>query len=326
MVGQLHAAGLAPLFQIDGDQDEKNTVAQIAILRQGGLALPNCEYYTKDDDASKKLRAQYEQHVIRMFVLFGATKEAAAKAAETVMRVETALAKVSKTPVQLRDPEGNYHKMSLAELTAQSGGFDWIAYYKAIGLADPGAMDVAQPEFFQGAAAALTAIPLVDWKTYLTWNVLHGAAASLSSDFVNENFKFFGTALRGTKDLQPRWRRVLRQVDGGVGEALGQIYVEKNFPPEAKRRMLVMVGDLKDALREHIEKLDWMSPATKKAAPRKTRHAQCQDRLSRQVARLHRAGDQARVLRAECPRRRRLRNQAPARARSASRSIARNGR
>ncbi len=266
VIGQLHAIGLTPVFNLDGDQDEKNTVAQIAILRQGGLALPNCEYYTKDDDVSKKLRAQYEQHVARMFVLSGATKEAAAKAAETVLRVEIALAKVSKTPVQLRDPEGNYHKMTLAELAALTGGFDWNAYFKEVGVSDPGAMDVGQPEFFKGAAEALSAIPLQDWKTYLTWNLLHAAAPYLSNDFVSENFRFFGTALRGTKELLPRWRRVLRAVDGGVGEALGELYVRENFPPEAKRRMLVMVDDLKEALREHIERLEWMGPETKKAA------------------------------------------------------------
>jgi putative endopeptidase len=265
-VGQLHAIGLAPVFNLDGDQDEKNTVAQIAILRQGGLGLPNCEYYTKDDDASKKLREQYVQHVARMFMLLGQPKDTAANAAQIVLRVETALAKVSKTPVQLRDPEGNYHKMTLAELAGQTAGFNWDAYYKAVGVTDPGAMDVAQPEFFKGAAEALAAIPLADWKTYLTWNLLHATAPSLSNDFVSENFRFFGTTLRGTKELLPRWRRVLRAVDGGVGEALGEIYVRENFPPEAKRRMLVMIGDLKDSLREHIERLDWMGSETKKAA------------------------------------------------------------
>jgi putative endopeptidase len=266
VIGQMHALGFAPVFSIDGDQDEKNTVAQIAIVRQAGLALPNCEYYTKDDDASKKLREQYVQHVARMFVLLGKNKDDAANAAQTVLRVETALAKVSKTPVQLRDPEGNYHKMSLAELAAQTAGFDWSAYFKALGLTDPGPMDVGQPEFSKGAAEALASIPLADWKTYLTWNVLHGTASNLSNDFVTENFRFFGTTLRGTKELLPRWRRVLREVDGGVGEALGQLYVKENFPPEAKRRMLVMIADLKDALREHIERLDWMGPETKKSA------------------------------------------------------------
>ncbi len=249
-----------------------------------------------------------------MFVLLGQPKDAAAKAAQTVLRVETALAKVSKTPVQLRDPEGNYHKMTLAELAAQTGGFDWNAYFKAVGVADPGAMDVAQPEFFKGAAEALAAIPLADWKTYLTWNLLHAAAPYLSNDFVAENFRFFGTALRGTKELLPRWRRVLRAVDGGVGEALGEIYVRENFPPEAKRRMLVMVGDLKDALREHIERLDWMGPETKKAALEKLSHAQRQDRLPGQMARLQRAGNQATALRAQRPRRPGVRIAPPARA------------
>jgi len=174
-IGQMHALGLGPAFSIDGDQDEKNTVAQIAILRQGGLGLPNCEYYTKDDAASKKLREQYVQHVARMFELLGKPKAEAAQAAQTVMRVELALAKISKTPVQLRDPEGNYHKMTLAELAAQTSGFDWSAYFKALGVTGPGAMDVAQPEFFKGLAEALAAIPLADWKTYLTWNLLHAA-------------------------------------------------------------------------------------------------------------------------------------------------------
>jgi putative endopeptidase len=264
--GTLQALGLGVLFDSDVDQDEKDSVNQITILTQGGLGLPNCEYYTKDGPADKELRTQYQQHVAAMFRLNGEPAAAADADAATVLRLETSLAKASKNPVELRDPEANYHKMALADLVKLAPGFDWQACLSAAGLPNPGPIDVGQPTFFTAAGQIAAATPLADWKTYLTWHLLHAAASDLSDPFVNENFHFYGTILTGQTELLPRWERVLRDLDAGIGEGLGQLYVEKNFPPEAKSRALTMVADLKSALSDSIQKLDWMGPETKKAA------------------------------------------------------------
>ncbi len=265
-IGALHSLGLDVLFEDDVDQDEKDTNNQIAILQQGGLGLPNCEYYTKDDPASKELRGQYQQHVAAMFHLDGEPAATAATDAATVMRVETALARISKNPVELRDPESNYHRMPLADLVKLAPGFDWQACLAACGLPDPGPIDVQQPEFLTGAAKMANETPLADWKTYLTWHLLHHSAHELSAPFVDENFHFYGMILTGEKEQRPRWQRVLAELDSDIGEGLGQLYVKDNFPPEAKQRVLAMCDDLKAALADSITKLDWMSPETKQAA------------------------------------------------------------
>jgi predicted metalloendopeptidase len=265
-VGTLQGLGLDAVFASEVDQDEKDSANQITILGQGGLGLPNCEYYTKDDNASKQLRTQYQQHVSAMLHLMGEPVDAANADASTVMRFESALAKASKNPVELRDPESNYHRMSLADLMKLAPGFDWQACLTAAGLPDPGPIDIGQPDFLAAAGKMAASTPLDDWKTYLTWHLLHAAASDLSAPFVNENFHFYGTILTGQTELRPRWERVLRELDDGIGEGLGQLYVEKNFPPEAKQRALAMVADLKSALSDSIQKLDWMGPETKKAA------------------------------------------------------------
>ena len=269
LIAFLHGGGWTAAFDVTGGQDEKNSTAQIAILSQGGLGLPNNEYYTKDDAESRTLRDQYARHVAIMFLLQGQSPEQAARSAAVVMRFETELAKASRNPVELRDPESNYHRLTLAELVKQAPGFDWAAYFQALGLPDPGPIDVSQPEFFQRVGKLVTEASLDDWKTYLAWHVLDDAAAYVSSDLESENFRFSSTILRGVQEQPPRWKQVLRVVDEGVGEALGQLYVADHFPPEAKARALAMVGDLKDALRERINAVDWMGPQTKAAAVKK---------------------------------------------------------
>ncbi len=268
-VGTLHAQGLGALFDVSGELDEKDSRAQIAWLAQGGLGLPSNEYYLKDDAKSKEFRTQYERHVAIMFLLHGSTPAEAAAAAATVLRVETVLAKSSKTPVDLRDPEENYHRVLFVGLEKLSPGFDWKAYFEALGVREPGPVDVCQTEFFINLGKIATEIPASDWKSYLTWQVLHGTAPALSTEFVNEDFRFFGTALRGVKELKPRWKRVLDGVDGAIGEALGQIYVEKYFPPAAKQRVLAMVEDIKAALKARLEQIDWMGPETRASAVKK---------------------------------------------------------
>ena len=269
LLADLHQHSWSPLFAVTGGQDEKNSTQQIALLYQGGLGLPNNEYYTKDDPDSAALRDQYARHVAITFLLKGDSPEQAAKDAATVLRFETELAKASRNPVELRDPESNYNKFILDDLAAKAPGFDWAAYFKELGYADPGPIDAGQPDFFKRVGTLATEIPLADWRTYLTWQVLDDASPYLSSEFENESFRFNGTILRGVEEQEPRWKRVLHVVDEGVGEALGEVYVADHFPPAAKQRALAMVNDLKDALRERIEAVDWMGLDTKAAAVKK---------------------------------------------------------
>ncbi len=269
LLATLHLAAWSPAFTVTGSQDEKNSTAQIAVLYQGGLGLPSSEYYTKDDPESRTLRAQYARHVAITFLLKGSTPDEAATQSATVLRFETELAKASRTPVELRDPESNYNKLTLAELAAKSPGFDWTAYFAALHLPDPGPIDVCQPGFFVRLGSLAAEAPLDDWKTYLTWQVLDDASPYLHGDFENESFRFSGTILRGIQEQEPRWKRVLHVVDEGVGQALGEIYVADHFPPEAKARTIAMVNDLKDALRERINAVDWMGADTKAAAVKK---------------------------------------------------------
>ena len=249
-------------------QDEKNSTQQIAQLGQGGLNLPSNEYYTKTtpNPAPCATSTSPRRH---HFLLRGEAPDGAARDAATVLRFETELARASRNPVELRDPEANYHKLTLAELVAKAPGFDWAAYFKELGHADPGPIDVGQPEFFVRVGTLAAETPLADWQTYLTWQVLDEASPYVGSDFANENFRFYGTILRGVEEQEPRWKRVLHVVDEGVGEALGQLYVADHFPPAAKQRALAMVNDLKDALRERIEAVDWMGADTKAAAVKK---------------------------------------------------------
>ncbi len=172
--------------------------------------------------------------------------------------------------MELRDPEGNYHKMTVDELVKTAPGFDWKGYFTALGAPNPGGLDVKQPEFAARAAQLAGTAPLLDdMKPYLRWHLLHASAPLLSKPFVDENFAFFGTTLTGAKENLPRWKRVLHYVDEGVGEALGQLYVEKAFPPEAKARALTMINDLKDVLRERLTNIEWMGPETRTAALKK---------------------------------------------------------
>lgn len=271
-VAWLHGYGIYVLFQPHVDADEKDSTTNIAQLGQGGLGLPDRDYYLLEDEKSKSLRAAYQQHVSKMFTLLGDTAVEANKEAQTVVDLETDLAKASKTRVDLRDPEGNYHKMALDGLEKTAPGFDWKGYFTGMGATEPGSIDVGQPEFIAHVAQATGSAPLDDWKTYLRWHLVHATAPYLSKAFVDENFDFYGHTLTGAAENRPRWKRVLAEVDGDLGEALGQLYVEKAFPPAAKARALTMINDLKSVLRERLAKLDWMSDQTRAAAVSKLDH------------------------------------------------------
>ncbi len=265
-IARMHAEGTNVVFSFFGDQDAKNSAQVIAQVYQGGLGLPDRDYYLKEDERSKKIRDEYVAHVTKMFSLLGDDEKTAAREAETVMAMETRLAKASMTRVQQRDPNAIYHKMSVKELQSMTPDFSWTKYFDGIHLSDRGDVNVAQPDFVKEVNAMLKTVPVADWKVYLRWHLIHDAAGYLSSPFVNESFRFYGKELNGTKELKPRWKRVLGATDNNLGMALGQLYVAKYFPPEAKTRALEMVHNLIAALREHINDAVWMSDTTKKQA------------------------------------------------------------
>lgn len=266
VMARLHRLEVRAGFYFTSEQDPKNTTMMIAASGQSGLGLPDRDYYLRDDEKSKKLREQYVAHVAKMLELAGEKPEAAAAGAQTVIKLETELAKGSKTRVALRDPVANYHKMPVAELQKLTPHFDWARYFTAVGIAQPADLDVGQPEFIQAFDTALASLPVADWQVYLKWHLLHSTAPYLSTALVNENFEFYGKALTGAKELRERWKRVLDMVDGSVGEALGQLYVAENFPPESKARMLKLVENLRSALHDRIETLEWMDAPTREKA------------------------------------------------------------
>jgi putative endopeptidase len=268
-LAHLHRLGIYPAYSFFAYQDFKNSTRIIANLYQGGLGLPDRDYYTRDDEKTKEIRKQYVEHVAKMFELLGDKPEQAAAEAETVMELETRLAKASMTQVEQRDPNAIYHKMSLAEVNALTPGYAWGRYFAGLGLQDPGDINVGQPEFFKEAGKMLTTVPVKDWQTYLRWQLISATAGKLSSPFVNESFRFNGTILGGAKELRPRWKRVLQATDQAMGEALGQLYVAKTFGPEAKARAQAMVANLKAALRDRLSTLEWISEDTRKQALRK---------------------------------------------------------
>ena len=265
-IADLHRQGVRAVFGFGSQQDFKNSTQVIAGARQGGLGLPDRDYYTKDDDKSVTLRAAYAQHVTNMFKLAGDDEATAAAEAKKVMDIETSLAKSSMTNVERRDPEHIYHMMTLAQLKELTPNFEWAEFLTEVGAPPVSGVNVGQPEFFKALNASLTSVPLADWKVYLRWHLIHDAAPGLSSKFVDENFDFYGRTLQGTKELLPRWRRCVQATDGTLGEALGQYYVKENFPPEAKAKAVVMVKNLIAALRDDLATLDWMSPETRKQA------------------------------------------------------------
>src|SRR5216110_1829390 len=268
-IAHLHAIGVDAFFQFGSGQDAKDSTREIAQAVQGGLGLPDRDYYTKTDKDSKKKRAAYVDHVTKMLTLLGEAPGKAASDAKKIMALETSLAKASRTRVELRDPQKNYNKMSQADLQKLTPDWNWDDYFNAINLTEPGDINVGQPEFFKAANAAFTKTSIDDWKTYLRWHLIDDAAAELSRDFVNEDFNFNQGVLRGTKEIKPRWKRVVASTNGALGEALGKLYVADYFPPEAKARALEMINNLKAALADRIKTLDWMDEPTKQEALKK---------------------------------------------------------
>ena len=269
MIIMQHASGNYPLFYLFSSPDEKNSNQVIAMTYQGGLGLPDRDYYLSDDARSKEILSAYLKHVAKMFVLAGSTPEQAAKDAETVVKIETELAKLSSTRLQLRDPNANYNKTDLAGLQKMAPGMDWKAYFDGINLTATNDINIGQPKFVSGMAKMINTVAVADWKVYFRWDLINSAASSLSSDFDKEHFAFYGTVLSGAKEQQSRWKRMIDQTSNSLGEAVGQLYVQKFFPPEAKSRMVELVNNLKVSLGERINGLTWMTDSTKKEAEAK---------------------------------------------------------
>jgi endothelin-converting enzyme/putative endopeptidase len=266
LVARLHLTYGGILFRHGSMQDPDNSNQQIAEVDQGGLGLPDRDYYTKDDTKTKEIRARYLQHVQQVFELSGDTSDTAKKNAQSVMGLETVLAKVSLTRVERRDPYKVKHKMNVTELSKLVPDFNWAVYYRELQYPNFAILNVAAPDFFRQLNSQLKNTPLNVWKTYLRYHVVQSSAPYLSSRFVQENFDFYRKYLRGVQDMQPRWKRCVQYTDGSLGEALGQVYVRKTFPPDVEARTQDMVRRIEDSMRERIENLDWMSAQTKQQA------------------------------------------------------------
>jgi putative endopeptidase len=253
--------GLGAPFNFGPTQDAKNSAETIGDVTQGGLGLPNRDFYFRTDEKSQKIRDEYVTHVNKMFALASLPGDAAA-----VMRVETALANASMNPVELRDPHAQYNRMPVSQLAALAPNFDWNAYLAAQGLAGLESLNVSQPNFIKAASQLLNETPIADWQTYLRWQLLTSSATVLPTPIADENFRFRNGVLLGQKQQQDRWQRCVARINGTIGEALGQAYVERRFPPEAKRRAGELVDNLVIALRQNINDLPWMASSTKENA------------------------------------------------------------
>jgi predicted metalloendopeptidase len=264
LIRDWHTQGIPTLFDFGPEADMKNASMVIAYATQGGLGMPDRDYYLRDDAKSKALLAKYRAHVTRMLGLIG-QKNADAQAG-WVLDLETSLAKASLDRVALREPENSYHIFTVKDADAKTPHFPWTAFYAAIGHADVARFSLAQPEFFAAADKALANVPVEHWQAYLRWHLINFAAPSLSDDFVNADFDFYSRTLRGTEQLKPRWKRAIDATNEALGFAVGEAYVARTFPPEAKQRAEKLVADLKTALRARIANLAWMAPATKQAA------------------------------------------------------------
>ncbi len=269
LITHLHRNSFPVLFHLYGAPDKKNSEMVIANIYQGGLGLTDVDYYTSEDAKSEEIRQKYKAYIANMLILAGDDQKTAEEKARLIFSMEDQLAHASMTRLERRNPHLTYNKMRIRELDTSAPGMDWTGYFRNMGLEELTELNVAQPDFIKETDKMLTEIPVNDWRVYLKWHVLNSASSYLSSEFVNEHFNFYGKYLSGKKAIQPRWKRVLRVEDFALGEAIGQMFVEKHFPPEAKDRMLNLVDNLKMALGMRIDQLDWMGNETKEAAHEK---------------------------------------------------------
>ena len=264
-LAHLQQMGVSALFDFGQMQDFKDSTKVIGAASQGGLGLPDRDYYLEDDPKFRQVRDAYVAHVAAMFELMDDGNATAQAEARTVMDIETRLARASMPRVDQRKPENVYHPMDLRALEGVMPGFSWSGYFADVGHPEITSINLAMPEFFKAMNADLSAVPLDAWKTYLRWHLLHAFAPYLSRPFVDEHFRLT-KALTGAQELLPRWQRVVGAEDAALGFAVGKLYVEKKFPPSSRKAVLRILHGIRDALKADLATLAWMSPATRKAA------------------------------------------------------------
>lgn len=262
----LHVLGVNAAFRFGPEADLHHSTMQIAAVHQGGLGLPDRDYYLKDDAKSVEQREKYVGHIARIFELLGDNGQTAAAKAKTVMTIETALAQAAMDRVAFRNPENRDHPMTQQQLAELAPGLDFNQYFTATGAPAISKVNVVAPDFFKALNGQIDSVPLNDWKTYLRWHLVHTYAPWLSAPFVEENFRFYNQYLEGQKEQQPRWKRCVRLTDSRLGEALGQPYVDLTFGVEGKQHTLKMVTEIEKAMGEDLQSLSWMTPETRKAA------------------------------------------------------------
>ena len=262
----LESAMDSPLFGFSSSQDFSDSNQEIAFAMASGLGLPDRDYYIKTDSKSQETRAKYVEHMTQIFRLLGDPAAQAQAEARTVMEIETGLAQASLTRVELREPHNLFHKLTAAQLEQMTPSFNWPAYWTASGLPPQTIVNVTEPKFFAEVEHQLKTRPIGDWKTYLRWHLVRQEAPYLSAPFVKANFDFYRKYLRGVTEMQPRWKRCVQYVDRDLGEALGQVFVEKTFSPETKSRALAMTQQIEKAMENDLQQLTWMGPDTKKQA------------------------------------------------------------
>jgi putative endopeptidase len=265
-IAHFHKHSIGSTFRIGASADAKNSEMVIAQLAQGGLGMSDRDYYLSEDNRSVELRQAYKKYMKKIFQLAGYNENEAGEKVNTIMKIETQLAKASMSRLERRDPHKTYNKFDFKRLTKICPNIDWISYFNGLNIEAPEDINVQQPAFFKEVNKMIADESLDKWKTYFQWNLLNRSAQYLNQNFVDAQFEFYGKTLQGKKEMQPRWRRVLNTTNRALGQAIGKKFVEKHFPPEAKERMVTLVGNLREALGQRIEKLEWMSNETKEKA------------------------------------------------------------
>jgi putative endopeptidase len=268
-VARIHLGIGSPFFDFGQQQDFKDASQVIGVLDQGGLGMPDRDYYLSTTGKMPEIRKAYQAHVEKMMTLAGEKPEQAKKDADTVMKIETALAQASMSRTDRRDPNKIYHRLELAGIEKAAPKWNWKAYLKEMGTPEVTQINVASPEFFTALNKQLTATPIADWKAYLRWHVVHNSAPALSKPFVDENFAFYGKTLSGQAEIEPRWKRCTKAVNHLMGEALGKMFVEKTFGAEGKERTQAMVHEIEQSMGANLDTLKWFDDATRKQAHEK---------------------------------------------------------
>lgn len=265
-IGYLHTIGCAPAFSFYIGQDDKNSEKNALMLSQGGLGLGSRDYYFNTDKETENIRKEYVKHIQAIFELTGTDKSTAQKDASLVMKLETELAKNSRKLEALRDPQKNYNKFSIAQFKAQTPDIDWNSVMTSLLVKNPDTVIVGQPEFYVALNKMIKSYSVEDWKVYLKWDLINTYASYMNNAIEKQNFYFFGTVMGGVKEQKPRWKRIVEQTNGSLGELIGQVYVKEYLPKGSKEKLLEIGNNIRDVYAEHIKKLDWMSDATKKKA------------------------------------------------------------